>query len=105
MRHQIQIKENIGNRITRQGPARNWKRTRSNKPRGPSRVYLTFHILIQQEEVWKVTRKKRMGPQNKSNKRCTQRIRCKGLCNDNQGKRVIEPMARWTVENRLNCRV
>ena len=46
-RYQVQNKKNTGNGNTGQELARNWKETRSNKSQRSSRVYSTFHTLIQ----------------------------------------------------------
>ena len=56
LRYIIQNIKSISNKHTEQRTTRNWQRTKSNKSRGSSKVYLTIHTSIQQEEVQKVTR-------------------------------------------------
>jgi len=55
----IQKQRNTANRYRTIG---NRKRTRSNKPRKPSRIHLTIHTFVQQEEIQEVTKKTRIGP-------------------------------------------
>ena len=50
-RHQVQNQKNIGNKNQRIGQWQNWKRTRQDKPRGFTGIYLTIHSFIQQEEI------------------------------------------------------
>ena len=55
--HCIQNKKDIGNRHNNTGQWQNWQRTRQNKSRRFTRIYLTFHTFIQQEEIQEITRK------------------------------------------------
>ena len=43
-----------------------------------------------------------MGPQDKSNRRGSKRIKCKGICNDTE-RRSTKPIARQTIESWFNC--
>ena len=70
-RHQVQNQKNTSNGHTRQWKTGNRQGTRSNEPRKPSRVYLTFYTLVQQKEVQKTTRTTRIGSQNQPNGRHT----------------------------------
>ena len=54
--YQIQDWKATGNRNDNTEQQQNRKETRQDKSRGFTGVYLTLHILIQQEEVQKVTR-------------------------------------------------
>ena len=49
-----------GNRQNGTGQQRNWKGTGQNESRRFTRVHLTLHPFIQQEEIRKATRTKRM---------------------------------------------
>jgi len=56
LEHRIQNQKNIGNRNYDIGQWQNRKGTRQDKSRRFTGVYSTFHTLIQQQEVQKVTR-------------------------------------------------
>ena len=44
----------------------------------------------------------RIGPWDQLNKRSTQETKCKGLYNDNQGRRSTESMTGWTIKSQIN---
>ena len=64
---------------------------------------MTLYTSIQQEEIWKVTRKTWIGSQDKSDRWSPKGIEYKGLCNDTEGERSLKLMARWTTQGRTHC--
>ena len=76
-----------------------------DEPRRPSRIHLTFYTFVQEEEIWENTVTMEIRSWNQSNRRCTQEIKCKILCNDNQERKIFEPIAEQTVKSRFNCGV
>ena len=88
--YQVQNKENISHRNTRQEYTGNRNGTGSNKSKRSPRVYSTFYTLIQQKEIRKVAREKGIGSWNKFNRWSTKKIKYEGLYDDNKGKRIIK---------------
>ena len=66
---------------------------------------MTIHTFVQQEEVWKFTRTKRIGSWNQPNRRYIKGTKCQGLCNDNKGRWSIKLMTRWTTQDRVNSEI
>ena len=103
-RYIVYIKDQkiIASGQSREKTTENRKRTRFNQSRRSSRVHTTIHSSIQQKEIQKVTRKKRMGPWNQLNRRHAKKTKYKGLYNDDQGEQSIKPIVRWTAQGKIN---